>query len=143
MRETQIAAETPVSELMADIIVKIPSTATMVDAADALSAGDVGLVAIIDEDRVLGVISERDVVGAVAHRTPLERTLAVDAASKDLAWCDVDSTVGEVANEMTDRYIRHVLVERHGKLVGIVSARDLLGFYATQDEIDPADFYNG
>lgn len=141
MRETQIAAQTPVSALMADIIVKIPRTATIVDAADALSAGDVGLVAIIDEGKVLGVISERDVVGAIAHRTSLEATLAIDAASKNLAWCDVESTVGEVANEMTDRYIRHVLVERGGKLVGIVSARDLLGFYATEEDIELADYY--
>src|SRR5262249_16457333 len=76
MRETQIAAEAPVSALMADIIVKIPPTATMVDAADALSAGDVGLVAVMEGAKVLGVISERDIVGAVAHRDSLDRTLA-------------------------------------------------------------------
>ena len=34
---------------------------------------------------------------------------------------------------MSERFIRHVLVERAGKLVGIVSARDLLGFYASED----------
>ena len=143
MREIQIAAQTPVSELMADIIVKIPPNATMLDAVDALSAGDVGVVAVIERGKVLGVVSERDVVGAIAHRMPLDSTLAVDVASKDLAWCDTGSTVGEVANEMTDRYIRHVLVERAGKLVGIVSARDLLGFYATEEDIDPADYYYG
>jgi len=36
-----------------------------------------------------------------------------------------------VANEMMDRYVRHVLVEEDGRLVGVVSARDLLGVYAT------------
>jgi CBS domain-containing protein len=48
MREIQIAAQTPVSELMADIIVKIPPNATMLDAVDALSAGDVGVVAVME-----------------------------------------------------------------------------------------------
>ena len=46
----------------------------------------------------------------------------------------------EVANEMAERYIRHVLVEREGQLVGMVSGRDLLGFYATEDEVATADF---
>jgi CBS domain-containing protein len=141
MRETQIAGETPVSALMADIIVKVPPTATMLDAVDALRAGDVGLVAVMDGATLLGVVSERDVVGAIAHRRPLDTTLAVDVATKDhLAWCDVDATVTEVANEMSERFIRHVLVEREGKLVGIVSARDLLGFYASEEEVPPDYF---
>jgi CBS domain-containing protein len=137
MRE--IAGQTPVSALMADIIVRIAPSATMLDAVDALSAGDVGVVAVMERGKVLGVVSERDVVGAVAHRKPLESTLAVDVASKDLAWCDADSTVLEVAIEMSDRFIRHVLVERDGELVGIVSSRDLLGYYASED-IEPDDY---
>ena len=124
---------------MADIIVRIAPSATMLDAVDALSGGDVGVVAVMERGKVLGVVSERDVVGAIAHRLPLDTTLAIDLASKDLAWCDADATVTEVANEMSERFIRHVLVERDGKLVGIVSARDLLGFYASED-VDPDDY---
>ena len=124
---------------MADIIVRIAPSATMLDAVDALSGGDVGVVAVMERGKVLGVVSERDVVGAIAHRRPLDTTLAIDLASKDLAWCDADATVTEVANEMSERFIRHVLVERAGKLVGIVSARDLLGYYASED-VDPDDY---
>ncbi len=127
------------SALMADIIVRIAPSATMLDAVDALSGGDVGVVAVMERGKVLGVVSERDVVGAIAHRLPLDTTLAIDLASKDLAWCDADATVTEVANEMSERFIRHVLVERAGKLVGIVSARDLLGYYASED-VDPDDY---
>ncbi len=124
---------------MADIIVKIAPTATMLDAVDALSGGDVGVVAVIERGKVLGVVSERDVVGTLAHRQPLDTTLAIDVASKDLAWCDAEASVSEVANEMSARFIRHVLVERDGKFVGIVSARDLLGFYASEDTDDEFD----
>jgi len=139
MRE--IAGQTPVSALMADIIVRIAPSATMLDAVDALSGGDVGVVAVMERGKVLGVVSERDVVGAIAHRRPLDTTLAIDFASKDLAWCDADATVTEVANEMSERFIRHVLVERKGKLVGIVSARDLLGYYASED-LEPDDSFD-
>ena len=42
----------------------------------------------------------------------------------------------DVANEMFDRYVRHVLVANDDGLAGIVSARDLLGVYASDDTPD-------
>ena len=51
-------------------------------------------------------------------------------------WCDESATVGEVATEMMEQYVRHVLVERDGDLIGIVSARDLLGAFAAAMEVD-------
>ena len=55
---------------------------------------------------------------------------AARVASTKLVWCGAEATVNQAAARMMDRYIRHVLVERDGVLVGIVSARDLLGVYA-------------
>ena len=45
----------------------------------------------------------------------------------------IDTRLAEVAEEMCERYVRHVLVEEDGRLVGIVSARDLLGVYAAAE----------
>jgi CBS domain-containing protein len=53
-----------------------------------------------------------------------------------LVWCGADATVNQVAARMMDRYIRHVLVEHHGVLVGIVSARDLLGVLSGDSDLD-------
>jgi CBS domain-containing protein len=41
--------------------------------------------------------------------------------------------VAEVATEMMTAYVRHVLVEEDGRLVGVISVRDLLGVYASGD----------
>ena len=60
---------------------------------------------------------------------------AVDVASTKLVWCAADDTVDEVAVRMMDHYIRHVLVERDGELIGIVSARDLLGVYSAAADL--------
>ncbi|MGB3053576.1 MAG: CBS domain-containing protein, partial [Acidimicrobiales bacterium] len=57
-------------------------------------------------------------------------------ASTNLVWCDVTATVAEVAELMSERYLRHVLVEDDGDLVGIVSARDLLGVYAASEDLE-------
>ena len=58
-------------------------------------------------------------------------TRAIDIAHTRLVWCDAESTVAEVAEEMMEHYVRHVLVEDEGLVIGIVSARDLLGAYAS------------
>ena len=61
-------------------------------------------------------------------------TPARDVASTNLVWCDASATVREVAERMMEDYVRHVLLEDDGRLVGIVSARDLLGAYAMSGE---------
>jgi CBS domain-containing protein len=60
----------------------------------------------------------------------------MDVANTRLVWCDVESTVAEVAEEMMEQYVRHVLLEDDGGVAGIVSARDLLGAYAAAEAPD-------
>jgi CBS domain-containing protein len=127
-----------VSALIADAIARIRPDATLLEVADALAAGDVGVLVVGEDDKPKGVVSERDLVTAIAGRRPLESTTALDVASTELVWCDATATVAEVAEEMSERYVRHVLVEEDGRLVGVVSARDLLGVYAAADmEVEP------
>jgi CBS domain-containing protein len=61
-------------------------------------------------------------------------TRVIDVASKTPVWCDATATVHEVAELMMEQYVRHVLVRENGRLVGIVSARDLLGAYTASTE---------
>jgi CBS domain-containing protein len=119
-----------IATLMGDDVVFVAPDATLLDVIDVLASNEIGAVAVGEPDRPVGVLSERDVVHALADRRPIESTRAADIATKELVWCDTHSLVGEVAAEMMQSYVRHVLVERNGRLVGIVSARDLLGLYA-------------
>jgi CBS domain-containing protein len=82
---------------------------------------------------VRGVVSERDVVRAIAAGSDPAMTSALEIGWTELSWCEATATVAEVAEEMMERYIRHVLVKNDGRLVGVVSARDLLGAYAAAD----------
>jgi CBS domain-containing protein len=128
----------PVSALIADTIHRIPPHASLLEVADALVAGDVGALVVGEDVKPAGIVSERDLVKAMAGRRLLDATTALDVASTELVWCDVTATVAEVAEEMCERYVRHVLVEEDGRLVGIVSARDLLGVYAAADmDLEP------
>jgi CBS domain-containing protein len=120
---------------MSDRVASIRPDASLVEAARILVHRDIGVLVVRgkDVDRPAGVVSERDLVRAVAGGRDLESTRTMDVAHTDLSWADASATVAEVADEMMDRYIRHVLVERNGHLVGVVSARDLLGAYAAAD----------
>ena len=134
--------DTPVSTLVTESLARIGAAATLYEAADALAARDVGVLVVGDGDGAEAVVSERDIVRALAARKDPATTRVAEVSHTDLIWCDVEATLAEVANEMMDRYVRHVLVEEDGNLVGIVSARDLLGAYAAAD-MEPRDDEDG
>ena len=121
--------DTLVSDLLAGEVVCIPRDATIQAAALALDGACVGAVVVGDLADIAGIVSERDIVGAVAHRRDLETTTAKSIGSRNIVKCESNATVSEVALKMMERYVRHVLVEDHGKCVGIVSARDLLAVF--------------
>jgi CBS domain-containing protein len=134
MTEPAAVGAEAVSELADEAVVRVAPGSSLHEVADALAEANVGVVVVGDDRAVSGVVSERDIVRALAERRDPATTSAGDIAHTDLVWCDATATIAEVASEMMDRYVRHVLVEEDGRLVGIVSARDLLGAYATADD---------
>ena len=108
---------------------RVGRDATVVDVAEAIVTSEVGAVVVGDDERPAALVTERDIVRVIATGQAPASVRAVDVATTELVWCDADATVDEVAVQMMDRYIRDVLVEHDGTLVGIVSARDLLGVY--------------
>jgi CBS domain-containing protein len=122
-----------VSTLAGGPVVRVAPDADIHQVADVLVEAGVGAVIVGGVDRATGIVSERDLVGALAARRDLETTRVGDIAQSTLVWCDAQATVADVAARMMERYVRHVLLEDDGRLVGIVSARDLLGAYAGAD----------
>ena len=116
----------------ADAVITMPPESTVLAVADELTGDQVGIVILGSAGEVQSVISERDVVRGVADGCDPAVTRAQELASTKLVWCDASATVREAAELMMEQYVRHVLLEEEGRLVGIVSARDLLGAYAMQ-----------
>jgi len=122
-----------VAELAASEVVCVPRDASVLDVSKALVESSVGAVVLGDLSRVVGIVSERDVVRAISEELDPGTTPAASIASKDTVQCDGSATVSEVAMEMMDHYVRHVLVTDADRFVGIISARDLLGAFISED----------
>jgi CBS domain-containing protein len=95
--------------------------------AGMLNARKVGALVVLDQDRVVGIVSERDVIRAVAEAgaEALSQPVA-DFMTKDVIFAEPGDTVDSVLGKMTDRRIRHLPVCKDDRLVGIVSIGDLV-----------------
>jgi CBS domain-containing protein len=126
----------PISALTGDVPARISTDANLIDVASTLVNGNMGAVIVGEEPRPTAVVSERDLVRAMAEGLDPAATPVMHVATTKLFWCDVDATVAEVASQMMEHYVRHILVEDDGELVGIVSARDLLGICSADFETE-------
>ncbi len=96
--------------------------------AQRLRAERIG-AAIVSEDgaSVDGIVSERDIVGALAtHGTHTVAMTVGELMTKAVVTCSPDDTISQVAKLMTNRRIRHVPVMDGGRLAGIVSVGDVV-----------------
>lgn len=99
--------------------------ATMADAANLMDSEDDGLVVVVEDGKVVGVVSERDLVRVVAHGIDLEVPVS-EIATKDVLTVRADDTLHETARMMIDQRVRRFpVLSAAGDLIGLVSMRDL------------------
>ncbi len=136
MTDAANVGSTAISTLTGGQVIRVAPDADLHQVADTMVDGGVSALVVGGVDRATGILTEHDLVCALAERRDPAETRASDIANTTLVWCDAEATVAEVAAQMLERYVRHVLVEEDGRLVGVVSARDLLGVYAGPDMAD-------
>lgn len=109
-------------------VFSIAESATLKEAAELLDARRVGAMVILNEaGAVIGVISERDVVRAIARggAAALKTTVA-DVMSRHVVTAKPHETVEVAMDLMTDRRIRHLPIVAGARLLGVVSIGDLV-----------------
>ena len=118
--------------LVRDIMSRPPITAreteTVAGVSKLMGKHDIGCVIIVDKaGNPAGIITERDIVQRVAARNVLPSELKVAATmSKPVATIGPNATVNDAAKLMNNRRIRRLGVIDRGKLVGIVTMKDIL-----------------
>jgi len=114
----------------------ISPDATLQQAATQLRDTDCGMLAVGENDRMIGAVTDRDIaVRAVAEGRGGD-TLVRDVMSEDVIWCYEDDTVETGADMMSRYHVRRLpVVTREKRLVGIVSLGD---FAVAADDIQPS-----
>ena len=99
----------------------------VIEAVRMMAAHNVGIVAVCDGERLVGVFSERDVVQRVLDRglDPV-RTPIGDVMTTDLVVADADEDYQSAMRKMDQANIRHLPVVSGGRLLSMISIRDLM-----------------
>jgi CBS domain-containing protein len=111
-------------------VTTIKPTASLVTAAKVLAERRIGALVVMDTaERVAGILSERDIVRALAERGPAALDDSVDQVmTRRVVSCTEAMTVSEIMERMTAGKFRHLPVIKLGSLVGIVSIGDVVKY---------------
>lgn len=118
---------TSVKEVMSKVLLKIDGKSAIQEAAKLMKRERVGSVLVTVGDRIEGIITETDIIQKLvaANLDPLGTRVEAVMTSPVLT-IEADRSVME-ANDMMDRkHVRHLGVTEGGKIVGMISVRDLL-----------------
>ena len=110
---------------MSDDLVTVSPTTTVAEAAQLMSVERVGAALVVDGEQLLGIFTERDIVRALAAEHDAATHEVAEWMTKDPFTRDVDAPAHETLALMLAKGFRHVPVTERGRLVGIVSMRDL------------------
>jgi CBS domain-containing protein len=128
-----------VKDLMTTDVTTLPAQTPLREAAQVMRTRDIGDVVVADDDKLIGLVTDRDiVVRAIADGADAETTVVGSIVSTELVTVRPEDSAADAARLMRDRAVRRVLVvDEAGGLAGILSIGDLAA------DIDPDSVLGG
>ena len=118
---------TPLALLMNRDIQQISPKATLREAARRMRDKKIGSLVIGEGEERVGIISETDFVRkAIAEGLNPDTTPVESMMSKPIITIDIDKTAKEANDLMASKGVRHLAITDRGKIVGVISVRDLV-----------------
>jgi CBS domain-containing protein len=108
-------------------VTTVASGSTIAAAVDLLNRNKIGAVVVVDDGKVVGILSERDVVRHLGRDwAALASRPVSDVMTRNVVSVSRFATVADVMERMTEKRIRHMPIVENGELVGIVSIGDVV-----------------
>ncbi|MFB3073754.1 MAG: cyclic nucleotide-binding/CBS domain-containing protein [Candidatus Methylomirabilales bacterium] len=120
----------PLAVMMNRDIRTIGPDATLAEAARAMRDARVGALLVAEREHYLGVVSETDLVRkAMAEGLEASREPARSVMSSPVITMEIDCSAHQASDLMAEKGIRHLAITEDGRVVGIISVRDLLRYF--------------
>lgn len=115
-----------VGDLASTKLIEVGPQQSVREASIAMWERKIGSVLIQEDGRLAGILTERDILKAMATGIDVDKTAVADLMTRDVITVGPDWEVYEAAAEMSARRIRHLVMVEDQKIVGVLSIRDLL-----------------
>ncbi|MFZ0323828.1 MAG: CBS domain-containing protein [Actinomycetes bacterium] len=126
-----------VRDTMTEQVVSVGPAHTLREASRFMADRNVGSVVVIDTDaQGPGILTERDIVRAIAAGRHVDEAKAGDHLTFEAAYADPSWTLEVAAETMRRGGFRHLVVVDVGEVVGIISMRDIVRAWAPEDGAD-------
>ncbi|GAA2759010.1 CBS domain-containing protein [Actinopolymorpha rutila] len=125
----RVGRHDPVERIMRSPVRTVDAASCLRTAAELLAEADVGALVVSRNGVPVGILSERDIVRALAGGGDPDEVWSADVIGVDTVWASPSDPILQVAGLMRRHYVRHVPLRtrtRPATVVGIVSARDVL-----------------
>ncbi len=120
-------------------VATVAPSATLTTVAQQLRLEGIGALVVLDQGRLAGIVSERDVVHAfAAHRAETTEIKVADAMTRDVITCRREDSLTRVLGVMTRHRVRHLPVLEDGRLIGLISIGDAVKHRLAELETETA-----
>ncbi|RSN73701.1 CBS domain-containing protein [Candidatus Methanodesulfokora washburnensis] len=125
-----MSKELTVESVMKKPVITLRPTSSIMEAADLMRRENIGCIVVTEDEKPVGIVTERDIVRFIAihGKEALDFPLS-SLMSSPVVTCTPDTAVTKAYVMMYEKRIRRLPVVKNGKLVGIVTERDLIYWF--------------
>lgn len=124
------AIQRPLAVMMSRRILSVGPDAPVIEAARIMQESKVGALPVSEGARFIGIVSETDLVRRVlAVGSDVNHVRVADVMQAPIITIEIDRSAHEASDLMAERGVRHLAVTDGGKIVGMLSVRDLLRYF--------------
>jgi CBS domain-containing protein len=115
-----------IKDVMNRNVVVVRPDISLREASKVMCEKHIGSLIIVENDNIVGILTQTDILKAVAEERDLDATVVEDVMNKNVFTIDYEKTIEDAVNIMMEKRIKRLPVTKEGKLVGIITASDII-----------------
>jgi len=135
------SANLPAKEIMNPNVVSVGPNETLREISELMYKQKIGSVVVIDNDKAVGIITERDFATKIMIKPYFPDTKVSEVMSSPVIYVSPNQSVADIIDIMANREIRKIPVIDNGKIVGIVSGTEFLRLFVQTTDNDIKKIY--